>query len=394
MRRGACLALALLLLASGPSMAEISHEEAVDRLQSVQKKIQKLRKKLRNSRHKADTLQAELAEVESRIGQLGQRLKRTEKQLGTQRKQLKTLRSRESELQAELEQQHDALSLQLLTAYRVGRQEKLKLLLNQQDPSSVGRTLVYYQYFNEARSRNISNVAATLTALNDTKQQISQKTQSLSELSHTLREEKTKWVQNRNRRQVVLASLNKEINATGGSISSLQKNERELQQLIESLQDVLADIPQGIGQKAAFSKLKGTLPWPITGTLQSRFGQQRPNGGPKWQGVFIESKEGKNVRAISHGRIAFADWMRGYGLLVIIDHGHGYMSLYGHNQSLYKATGEWVQPGEVIAEVGDSGGQQTSGLYFEIRYKGKPINPRKWCSRDSARISLNTREIP
>ena len=148
-----------------------------------------------------------------------------------------------------------------------------------------------------------------------------------------------------------------------------------------SLGELLADIPLGPSDSRPFKQQKGKLPWPASGAFLASYGEPRKQGGLKWNGVLISSKHGTPVRAISHGRIAFADWLQGFGFITIIDHGEGYMSLYGHNETLVKQAGDWVNAGEVIATSGDSGGQPMPGVYFEIRSRGKPVNPGNWCSR-------------
>jgi septal ring factor EnvC (AmiA/AmiB activator) len=166
---------------------------------------------------------------------------------------------------------------------------------------------------------------------------------------------------------------------TGEKLGLLAKDEGELRRLLESIQTALADIPTATGG-TPFDELQGKLAWPSPGPIMTHFGNYRTETADMLsQGVVIGADMGANVRAVSGGRIAFADWMRGFGLLIIIDHGEGYMSLYGHNQSLYKSLGEWVETGELIARVGDSGGLAVSGLYFEIRHDGKPLNPAAWC---------------
>jgi len=149
---------------------------------------------------------------------------------------------------------------------------------------------------------------------------------------------------------------------------------------LKSLGELLADIPQSPSDKEPFHNQKGHIPWPVQGKLLAKFGSSREKGDLKWNGVLISAAYGEPVQAISHGRVAFSDWLQGYGFITIIDHGDGYMSLYGHNESLFKQAGDWVESGEVIATVGDSGGQPGPGVYFEIRARGKPINPGLWCS--------------
>jgi septal ring factor EnvC (AmiA/AmiB activator) len=187
------------------------------------------------------------------------------------------------------------------------------------------------------------------------------------------------------KRKTAINSLNNNISSEKQKLASLADNEKQLKDLIEKLRAALKDIPS-IDQGKGFNQLKGQLYWPVVGTPSNKFGQSRNAVRNKlnWEGVFIPSTEGNNVRSIYHGRIAFAEWMRGLGLLIIVDHGDGYMSLYGHNQSLFKQVGEWVNAGEKLASVGNSGGSNRPGLYFEIRKQGNPVNPAQWCAKSAA----------
>ena len=180
-------------------------------------------------------------------------------------------------------------------------------------------------------------------------------------------------------KQLALDDIRRDIDSEGKQLSQLRKDERALKRILKSLTDLLSDIPGSLTNVKSFGQLKGQLPWPSGGKLTTRFGTARGDSGKRWSGVIIGTQRGDDVRAIARGRVAFSDWLRGYGLLLILDHGDGYMSLYGHNESVYRDTGEWVESGQVIASVGDSGGQHHTGLYFEIRRDGKPINPVKWC---------------
>ena len=158
-------------------------------------------------------------------------------------------------------------------------------------------------------------------------------------------------------------------------------NEKQLERVLNVITESMPEILTEPGEHKAFASLKGKLYWPALGTVRALFGKPRKVAKIKWNGVIIKARRGNNVRAISHGRVAYADWLRGYGLLIIIDHGDGYMSLYGHNEDIRKETGDWVEEGEIIGSVGNTGGQAKTGLYFEIRHNGKPTNPKIWCRK-------------
>ncbi|MCW8851123.1 MAG: peptidoglycan DD-metalloendopeptidase family protein, partial [Gammaproteobacteria bacterium] len=171
------------------------------------------------------------------------------------------------------------------------------------------------------------------------------------------------------------------------TLNNLETSRGRIENLLKSLGELLADIPTSPSETQPFVSQKGKLPWPVNGRFLNNFGQSKNYGDLKWNGVLIKAELGTPVRVVSHGRVAFSDWLQGFGFITIVDHGDGYMSLYGHNESLFKQTGDWVQAGEVIATAGDSGGQPTSAVYFEIRSRGKPINPSKWCSTKARHAS-------
>ena len=184
----------------------------------------------------------------------------------------------------------------------------------------------------------------------------------------------------RKSREKALAALDAELADGSARLASLEQDRARLADLVKRLRDVLSDIPKELEPPRSFKALRGRLPWPVKGRVARRFGAARPESGLRWQGVVLEAPEGREVRAVAHGHVVFADWLRGFGLMVILDHGGGYMSLYGHNESLLREPGEWVAPGDVLATVGDSGAHSRAGLYFEIRRDGRPQNPAQWCS--------------
>ncbi len=353
-------------------------EQAV-RLEALRKKIQHLKSSLNNTRGKQRTLRQQLKLTETEIGRLSLSLQVTNQQLRHQGRELKRLKSRYQVQQKALFQQRKALKQQILTGYSMGRQGYLKIILNQQDPAQIGRTLAYYDYFNRARATQINRINLQLEEISNLEQEISRDTARLKTLSDRQKSQMTEKERHRRQRQEVLVKLDKDILTKSQRLKVFLQDEQNLVKLLTQLQAALSDIPPDAGEDSPFPAFKGRLIWPAKGRVSAHYGARRQNTGKlKWQGVMISAPEGEEVYSVHQGRVAFADWLRGFGLLVIIDHGKGYMSLYAHNQSLYKSVGEWVARGEVIATVGNSGGQAESGLYFEIRNKGKPVNPIKW----------------
>lgn len=383
------LPLLVLCLLAGPALAD-DQARVAKRLQALQAEIARVQERLQAARGRQGKLERELRRLEREIGQSNRELRDIDARLARSQQRLDALRAtRRSQLDA-LEEQRALLAQQVRAAYAGGRQAQVKLLLNQQDPAAVGRVLAYYDYLQTARLERINAVEATLTDLRRTEAEIGKETQTLETARKAQQERQQALLTGKRERGQVLASLKAEIRGSDERLAALREDEEQLKALLAKLARVLADIPNEDGLRP-FPALKGQLPWPADGQLQARFGDARGQSGTglRWQGVLINAPEGHQVRAISHGRVAFADWMRGFGLLLIVDHGQGYMSLYGYNQSLYASVGDWVEPGQVIGAAGRSGGHETAGVYFEIRHQGKPVNPAQWCGQSVASRPAN-----
>jgi len=362
-----------------------------DKLEQLRQQIKTLRTELNSDRERKQDLQSLLRSTETRIGKVAALLRGLKRQLRRQNRELKKLNKRRKQLRANLQTQRVNLARQIRAAYVIGQQEYIKILLNQQDPAAVSRTLTYYDYFNGARLERIQSIDARLTDLQTVEKKIKRKKSKLEQNRLEQSREKNQLEKNRGQRSEVLSSLNKQMQVKGKRLSLMLEDQHRLQRLLNQLADEPADFAPNLlteqGERKAFSQLRGKLAWPSRGRLTNRYGGRRKVGKLKWQGVMIKAPEGTDVSAISHGRVAFSDWLRGFGLLTIIDHGDGYMSLYGGNQSLYKEVGDWVETGEVIASVGNSGGNKNTALYFEIRHKGKPTNPLKWCRNKPKKLA-------
>jgi septal ring factor EnvC (AmiA/AmiB activator) len=350
-------------------------------LNRVRGRISELKGELDSARGQHADLHQELQELEQKVGQLARHLRVLAGSLSRQRERLAGLQEKRQEQEAKLAVHREALAKQIRSAYAMGRQEQIKILLNQQDPAIVSRVMVYYDYFNRARTERLALIAGLLERLREIETEVALEEARLQELQTRELEQQAQLEQVRATRHEVIASLDAEIRGKGQELAGLKKNERQLQALMERLQDErLVPPPAETVSHQPFRSLKGNLPWPSKGRLAALFGTEK-RGGMLWDGVLISAPEGREVRAVHHGRVAFADWLRGFGLLLIIDHGDGYMSLYGHNQSLFKEAGEWVEQGEPVALVGSSGGRLDAGVYFGIRHQGRPVNPKAWCLR-------------
>ena len=318
-----------------------------DKLEQLRQQIKTLRTELNSDRERKQDLQSLLRNTETRIGKVAALLKGLKRQLRKQRRELKKLNKRRKKLRANLQTQRVNLARQIRAAYAIGQQEYIKILLNQQDPAAVSRTLTYYDYFNSARLERIQSIDTRLADLQTVEQKIKRKTAKLEKNRLEQSREKNQLEKNRGQRSEVLAKLSQQMQAKGKRLTLMLEDQRRLQRLLnrladEELEDISPDLFAEQGDRKAFANLRGKLAWPSRGRLTNRYGSRRKVGKLKWQGVMIKAPEGTEVSVISHGRVAFSDWLRGFGLLTIIDHGDGYMSLYGGNQSLYKEVGDWV----------------------------------------------------
>lgn len=348
-------------------------------LEAVRDKISDLKTSMDRRAAERDRITGELQTAEVLIAERRNHLKDLERQRAFSEKKKagidQQLASRQSDLASESEQ----LAAQVVAAYTSGQQERLKLLLNQHDPATLGRVLTYYRYMSEYRGENIETVNGFIAELADLQRQAAEEENRLAGLTRARTAELIELDAAQNKRQSLLVSLKSRIAQEGSEIDRLAAQEQDLARLIAELTSILSDYP--ITSEEPFSKHKGRLTWPIAGNLLHDFGQPRATGSVKWNGVVLAAPRGREVRSIYHGRVVFADWLAGMGLLVIVDHGEGYMTLYGYNETTLKRAGDWVAPGDVIATVGDSGGQQQTGLYFEVRQGTKAVNPRSWVSR-------------
>lgn len=372
-------------------------------LKKIGSEIRQLRSTLDSARDRQKTLRTKLSATEKDMGKTSRSLKQLQQQLQRHTQSLQQLRQRQQHHQSQLSAHRDALAQQLRASYAMGyqrRQDFLKIVFSQEDPAMFGRNLGYYEYFNRARVTHIANITENLTELETLEQATQAQTKQLAHAQSQTERTQRQLEDSRQKRSVILNTLSSEIQSKEQRLQQLLEDKRNLEKLLKRLQAAQkrakptpkpvkpggrpapTEEPRDKGQpdlKSAFGRLKGTLNWPTRGTLVARYGTSRKLGTSKWQGVLIAAAEGAEVRAVSHGKVVFADWMRGFGLLMILDHGDGYMTLYGQNQTLNKDVGNVVETGDIIASVGNSGGQMSPGLYFEIRRDGVPVNPDSWC---------------
>jgi len=383
------LLFTVLLMAAPLAVTAESAEEYQAKLDSIRDKITGVLSDLGENKDKRDSVRTELKKLEIKIAKSSKDLRKTQRKHKKAEKKLKKTRSELKKLKRNLDKQRKLLAAQIRSAYSMGQQPQLKMLLNQQDPSEMGRAMVYYTYLNKARGKEIQSFISSIEKEKMLQAKVIDVSKELKALLGKKRSSKKKLDRHRNNRKTLLARLEKDIDNQQITLEGLESSRGRIETLLESLGELLADIPANPLIQKPFGTLKGKLPWPVKGKLRASFGSTRSQGDLKWSGVVIRSDYDTLIKAVSNGRIAFADWLQGYGFITIIDHNDGYMSLYGYSQELYKQVGDWVESGEVIASVGDSGGQSQPGLYFEIRKQGKPINPKKWCSSRVRHIALS-----
>jgi len=376
---GACLGLAApaAVAERKPTPAQKEVE-----LKKVNARIEKVRKAVNADVEKRDQLSAQLRDAELSVQSSRRELDAVRAQRIEAEARLRTLESEKAQRQRELDGERSALAGELRAAYVNGKEEQLKLLLNQEDPAAFGRMLAYYGYFGRARADRIQGIKDKLEHLALLREKIAAETARLQELESRQQDELVALKSAQDSRARAVSAIDGQIKSKGGELQRLQSQSRSLEKLIADLRKALEAAPAPVAKQAPFEPLKGKLPWPVQqGRVLARFGQPRAGGSLKWQGMLIGTDRGARVRAPYAGRVVYGDWLPGMGLMIVIDHGGGYMSLYGHNEEIFRKVGEPVAAGDVIGSVGDSGGHNEPALYFEVRRGRTPVNPEIWLQR-------------
>ncbi len=377
------LLLAGALLGTHPQLEAADKQTPAQKeaeLKRVQTRIDKVRKAVNADIEKRDRLGAQLRDAELGVQAARKQLETVREQRIQSESQLQEFEREQARREQELAAERAALAGELRTAYVNGREEQLKLLLNQEDPASFGRTLAYYGYFGRARAGRIDGIREKLEHLALVREKIAAETERLRQLEARQQEEVDALRAAQKQRTRAVAAIDTQIKTGGGELTRLQSQARSLERLIAELRKALENVP--VAKQAPFENLRGKLPWPVqSGKVLAKFGQPRAGGSLRWQGMLVGTDRGARVRAPFAGRVVYADWLPGMGLMIVIDHGKGYMSLYGHNEELFRRVGEPVTAGDVIASVGDSGGHSQPALYFEVRRGREPVNPEIWLQR-------------
>ena len=390
-RRGGKLAVALLVafivLGGAPeAVAQTDRRSAPTQkqkeaeLKRVNARIERVRKSVNADLQRRDKLNAQLRDAELGVQEARRQLEEARAQRVASEARVKDLEREQARREGELGAERGALAGELRAAYVNGREEQLKLLLNQQDPASVGRMLAYYGYFGRARAERIDSIRDQLEHLALVRERIAAEGRRLKDIEARQEQELAALRGAQEKRTQAVGAINAQIKSQGGELKRLESQSRGLEKLVNELRKALDNPP--VAKKAPFEPLRGKLPWPVPqGKVLTRYGQPRAGGSLRWQGMLIGTERGARVRAPFAGRVAYADWLPGMGLMIVLDHGGGYLSLYGHNDQLFRKVGEAVGAGDVIGSVGDSGGNDQAALYFEVRRGRQPVDPEIWLQR-------------
>ncbi len=396
-------------LCVGASQADRRQSE----LEALKRRLQTLQQEFRDTQAHRREAADELRHSERAISSAVSQLRQLDSKRQRAQNELLVLTQQTEATSARIRQQQAHLALALRAAYQRGQGDALKLALNGEDPSQTTRDLRYLAHLSRAQHAMIKALRADQARLAELQQQTAQESTRLAQVQAAREFEQKKLLADKQAREQVLQKLSAQIRQQGREITRLKRDERSLTELVERLNRLMAQqaereaararaarqaqrkqpaeagqarlpvavntsTPQAFRSNQPFSRLKGSLHLPVAGELMNRFGTPRVDGGVSWKGLFIRANQGAAVKAIAAGQVVFAEWLRGFGNLIILDHGEGYMSLYSNNESLYKQVGERVQAGDAIAAVGNSGGQPDTGLYFEMRHQSRPVNPLQW----------------
>lgn len=414
------IGLSVLALLAGTAPAADDAAQTRSRLERLGDELGQALGSLRQRLVERDSLRSRLAEADRQVAQVNTRLIETERRSAVLQHNLDELRAQQAQAQARIDTQRQALARSLALAARGGNADRLKLLLNQQDPAALARQLRYQRYVADAQAARLGDLRRQLDAFQERDAQIAADVAALADQQRDLQQQRTKLAALRAQRKTLLAQAEGDVSRGEQRVRAIEQDQRELKGLLTDIARREARArereqqPKAAVQKAAkapagapsarlppagkspdtagplvsatptpslpgerFSARRSRLPWPISGQLKARFGTRRESGRTRWDGVVIAAPPGRTVRSIHAGKVVYADVLGGYGLLVIVDHGEGYLSLYGYNDAILKRPGQRVAAGEPIASVGDRG--NASGVYFEIRHRGRPVNPSTWC---------------
>ncbi|MDF2183061.1 peptidoglycan DD-metalloendopeptidase family protein [Neptuniibacter sp. CAU 1671] len=368
----------MLLLAPLVSISATDKAATQKQIKQLQSRIEKLTEKLRAQEGDSKSVTAALKKTEQEAGQVAREIRQLDQQLASLGGEETDLEGKKARILEDLKQRAIRLEQQIKVRYSAGKQPRLEMLLNQQDPEALDRMLRYHDALSQTLANDIRAFRTQLEALQTTDSRLAETRQAILDRQASLQQELDRLQQLRQQRQTDLAALKKALQQGGGELKQLKLDQTRLQAVLKEI-EASFNVATLVADDTPFKTRKGRLAWPVKGRIGRDFGSMQNN--ISYDGIWIQGDAGQTVSAVHHGRVVFSDWLRGYGLVTILDHGNGYMTLYGYNQTLLREAGDWVAAGDAIATVGDSGGRQETGLYFAVRYKGEPQNPSGWLSR-------------
>jgi len=384
--RGRVLLIAATLCAAGAATAATAPPK--EELSQLRGRIEAMQKRLAAAEGVRSEAADGLRDSERAISESNRSLRDLAAKQRAIQARLIDLQQQETRAGNDIESQQRLLARQLYQQYIGNQPDAVKLLLNREDPNRIARDLHYLTYLARMRAEQIRSLRASIRQLDNLEAETKQQSEALAAVQTEQQAQREKIEHEKQTRRDVLQKVARQIESQRHEISKLKRDEQRLARLVEQISQMIARsraetprndrLPDSSTDGSAFAELKGKLGLPVRGELKGRFGSPRADGGLSWKGVFIASQPNQEVRAIAAGRVVFADWLRGFGNLLIIDHGGGYMSLYGNNESLFKQVGQATRGGETIAAVGNSGGNTDYGLYFEMRHQGKAFDPLSW----------------
>lgn len=363
------------LLASSVVLAEDKQALTEKQIKQLNSRIASLQKNMRSQEGESRDLSKELRDSEVKIGKLARQIQSLDKQLSGLGSHADSLEKKRDALKVELKKRSELIAKQIAQQYKMGNQARLQLLLTQRDPETLDRAIRYYDFVNEELRQDLILFKTKLADLSGTELELTDTEQKMVLKREELRKEVTALRASQAKRKDTLARLTKALSTDKKKLKQLKLDQKRLRAVLTEIEKSL-NFATLVKDDKTFKQLKGKLPWPLKGKVKQSYGTVRNN--IRYDGIWIQASEAQPVKAVHHGRVVFSDWLRGYGLVLIIDHGSGYLSLYGYNQSLLLETGDWVAAGDTIATAGQSGGRTQTGLYFAVRYKGKPSNPKSW----------------
>jgi murein hydrolase activator len=368
------LAVAMFAVVT-PALAE--QQVTPGQIEDLKEEIADIDEWLADAEEDRSSLEQQLSGLERDIGRLTRERRELRQQAREQQQRLTELGEEEAELTRVLESQRDSLKKQIRAAWMEGDAPAVKVLLNEIDPDKIARTMTYYEYLSRDTIDRLEAFAANLRQLKETQDQVKAGRLRLAKLEEDVADRQQKLSSRKKEREQTLASLKTDISNRLTEREELEEDRKRLEKLLREVEEAIANIPTP-NESDPFGSLKNKLPWPADGKVVSSFGDSYASGKLKHNGLLINTAEEGDVRAVHYGRVVFANWLRGFGLITILDHGDGYMTLYGHSSSLFTSPGDWVEAGEAIAQAGRTGGTNDPAVYFEVRHNGKPDNPRRW----------------